>query len=138
MTKWVYDFDEVELAEKETGSWDGVRGLLGGKGANLGDMTRIGVPVPPGFTITADACNAYLEGGDEFLGHGRGRLPFDQMARNEVDQHAVLEEGQRRAAGGNVSDQLTRPGGGLEVLAGEDRGALGHRGFREPMIELGP
>jgi pyruvate,orthophosphate dikinase len=66
MTRWVYDFDEVELAEKTAGSWDDVRGLLGGKGANLGEMTRIGVPVPPGFTITADACNTFLELGDEF------------------------------------------------------------------------
>ncbi len=66
MTKWVYGFDEVELAEKYAGGWDDVRGLLGGKGANLGEMTRIGVPVPPGFTITTEACNAYLELGEEF------------------------------------------------------------------------
>jgi len=57
--KWVYLFDEVEQAEQYTGSWDGVRGLLGGKGANLAEMTRIGVPVPPGFTITTEACIAY-------------------------------------------------------------------------------
>lgn len=59
--KWVYIFHEVELAEKYAGSWDGVRGLLGGKGANLAEMVRIGVPVPPGFTITTEACNAYQE-----------------------------------------------------------------------------
>ena len=59
-TKWVYLFDEVDLAEKKAGTWDGVRALLGGKGANLAEMTRIGVPVPPGFTITTEACNAYL------------------------------------------------------------------------------
>jgi pyruvate,orthophosphate dikinase len=53
--KWVYIFHEVELAEKYAGSWDGVRGLLGGKGANLAEMVRIGVPVPPGFTITTEA-----------------------------------------------------------------------------------
>jgi pyruvate,orthophosphate dikinase len=65
MTKWVYNFDEVEQAEESVGgSWDLVRGLLGGKGANLGEMVRIGVPVPPGFTITTEACNAYL-GNDE-------------------------------------------------------------------------
>ncbi len=63
-TKWVYGFDEIDLAEKAVGGdWDNVRALLGGKGANLGEMTRIGVPVPPGFTITTQACNAYLEGG---------------------------------------------------------------------------
>jgi pyruvate,orthophosphate dikinase len=59
-TKWVYRFDEVDLAEKKMKTWDGVRSLLGGKGANLAEMTRIGVPVPPGFTITTEACNAYL------------------------------------------------------------------------------
>jgi len=59
--KWIYIFNEVELAEKYAGSWDGVRGLLGGKGANLAEMVRIGVPVPPGFTITTEACNAYQE-----------------------------------------------------------------------------
>jgi len=64
--KWIYLFGEVEEAEKYAGSWDGVRGLLGGKGANLAEMTRIGVPVPPGFTITTEACNAYLEGGGKF------------------------------------------------------------------------
>ena len=43
-----------------------MRGLLGGKGANLAEMTRIGVPVPPGFTVTTEACNAYLAGGGAF------------------------------------------------------------------------
>lgn len=67
--KWVYGFDEVELAEASVGgSWDGVRGLMGGKGANLGEMTRVGVPVPPGFTVTTEACNAYLEAGEQFPG----------------------------------------------------------------------
>src|SRR5215470_18162403 len=37
------------------------RSLLGGKGANLAEMTRIGLPVPPGFTITTEACRAYLK-----------------------------------------------------------------------------
>ena len=66
-TKWVYAFNEVEAAEKAAGGdWDSVRGLLGGKGANLGDMTRIGVPVPPGFTISTEACNSYLQAGEDF------------------------------------------------------------------------
>jgi len=64
--KWVYLFDEVDLAEKRAKNWEGVRALLGGKGANLAEMTRIGVPVPPGFTITTEACNAYLAGGGKF------------------------------------------------------------------------
>ncbi len=59
--KWVYLFNEVDLAEAYVGgNWDDVRGLLGGKGANLAEMARIGVPVPPGFSVTTEACNAYL------------------------------------------------------------------------------
>ena len=66
-SKWVYSFGEVAEAQDAVGGeWDDVRALLGGKGANLGDMTRIGVPVPPGFTITTRACNAYLEAGETF------------------------------------------------------------------------
>ncbi|MEM7736029.1 MAG: pyruvate, phosphate dikinase [Deinococcota bacterium] len=60
--KWVYLFNEVNQAETYVGGqWDSVRALLGGKGANLADMTRSGVPVPPGFTVTTEACNAYSE-----------------------------------------------------------------------------
>jgi len=64
--KWVYLFQEVDQAEAYAGSWEAVRGLLGGKGANLAEMTRIGVPVPPGFTVTTEACNAYLAAGETF------------------------------------------------------------------------
>ncbi|MGD8760513.1 MAG: pyruvate, phosphate dikinase, partial [Anaerolineales bacterium] len=64
--KWVYEFGEVDQAEAKAGSWEAVRGLLGGKGANLAEMTRIGVPVPPGFSITTEACNAYLAEGNAF------------------------------------------------------------------------
>jgi pyruvate,orthophosphate dikinase len=60
--RWVYLFDALtELEETvKPKSWDDVRALLGGKGANLAEMTRLGVPVPPGFTVTTQACNAYL------------------------------------------------------------------------------
>jgi len=65
--KWVYLFNEVDQAEKYVGGeWENVRALLGGKGANLAEMTRIQVPVPPGFTITTEACNAYLASGETF------------------------------------------------------------------------
>ncbi|HJS29109.1 MAG TPA: PEP/pyruvate-binding domain-containing protein, partial [Anaerolineales bacterium] len=65
--KWVYLFNEVDQAEAEAGgNWGDVKALLGGKGANLAEMTRIGVPVPPGFTITTEACNAYLAAGNRF------------------------------------------------------------------------
>ena len=83
--KWVYLFDEIDQAEEKAGSWDGVRSLLGGKGANLAEMTRIGVPVPPGFTVTTEACNAYFDAGK--------KLPeglWDQVleAMKEVEKQA--------------------------------------------------
>jgi pyruvate,orthophosphate dikinase len=65
-TKWVYSLDELDQAETSVGGdWDRVRGLLGGKGANLAEMHRLGVPVPPGFTITTEACNTYLAAAGE-------------------------------------------------------------------------
>ncbi|MDZ7800912.1 MAG: pyruvate, phosphate dikinase [Trueperaceae bacterium] len=65
-SKWVYLFRDVDEAERRQNSWEATRALLGGKGANLGDMTRLGVPVPPGFTVTTEACNAYLAEGETF------------------------------------------------------------------------
>ncbi len=62
--KWVYRFEELsECERKAQGSWDKVRGLLGGKGANMAEMVRLGIPVPPGFTVSTEACNAYLAAG---------------------------------------------------------------------------
>jgi pyruvate,orthophosphate dikinase len=55
--KWVYLFEE--------GNRD-MRELLGGKGAGVAEMTKAGLPVPPGFTITTEACNAYYESGKRF------------------------------------------------------------------------
>ncbi|WP_019877885.1 pyruvate, phosphate dikinase [Sporichthya polymorpha] len=54
MPKFVYDFTEGNRDQKD---------LLGGKGANLAEMTNLGLPVPPGFTITTEACQAYLASG---------------------------------------------------------------------------
>ncbi len=56
MVKYVYDFAEGNKDLKD---------LLGGKGANLAEMTNLGLPVPPGFTITTEACQAYLKSGRE-------------------------------------------------------------------------
>jgi pyruvate, orthophosphate dikinase len=65
--KWVYLLDEVDEVEAYVGGdWENVRGLLGGKGANMAEMVRIGIPVPPGFTVTTEACNAYLASGGAF------------------------------------------------------------------------
>jgi pyruvate,orthophosphate dikinase len=62
--KWVYPFDEMEQALSYAGGdWAAVRGLLGGKGANLAEMVRLGIPVPPGYIMTTEACNACLAAG---------------------------------------------------------------------------
>ncbi|HEU5033138.1 MAG TPA: pyruvate, phosphate dikinase [Mycobacteriales bacterium] len=66
-TKYVYDFNEGNRDLKD---------LLGGKGANLAEMTNLGLPVPPGFTITTEACKVYLAEGSE---------PKDLA--EEVDEH---------------------------------------------------
>jgi pyruvate,orthophosphate dikinase len=56
MPRYVYDFDEGDKEQKD---------LLGGKGANLAEMSNLGLPVPPGFTITTEACRYFLEHGEE-------------------------------------------------------------------------
>ncbi|MDQ4059051.1 MAG: pyruvate, phosphate dikinase, partial [Actinomycetota bacterium] len=87
MAKWVYDFEEGSASQKN---------LLGGKGANLAEMTNLGLPVPPGFTITTEACNAYREAGQQFP---EGLL--DQVA----EHRKKLEEKMGRQIG-NASDPL--------------------------------
>jgi pyruvate,orthophosphate dikinase len=65
--KYVYLFSEFdEVMGELDDDWDAVRGLLGGKGANLLDATRLGIPVPPGFTVTTVGCNDYLGAGEHF------------------------------------------------------------------------
>src|SRR5436190_19723817 len=65
-TKFVYDFNEGNRDMKD---------LLGGKGANLAEMTNMGLPVPPGFTISTEACLAYLK---------ENAFPSGLMEENEV------------------------------------------------------
>jgi pyruvate,orthophosphate dikinase len=77
---WVYDFADGDRDQKD---------LLGGKGANLAEMSNLGLPVPPGFTITTEACRAYLQHGSE----------PDGLAE-EVSEHlASLEEAMGRRLG---------------------------------------
>ncbi|MFI1352776.1 pyruvate, phosphate dikinase [Streptomyces sp. NPDC020898] len=78
--KFVYDFTEGNRDLKD---------LLGGKGANLAEMTNLGLPVPPGFTITTEACKTYLDSGDE-----------PAALRDEVSAHLVaLEEAMGKKLG---------------------------------------
>src|SRR5215468_5818469 len=61
MTRFIYGFDEPS---------EGGRDLLGGKGVGLAEMTQLGIPVPAGFTITTDACRAFMASGGEVEGLG--------------------------------------------------------------------
>src|SRR5919204_4859083 len=72
--RYVYDFDEPA---------EGGKDLLGGKGAGLAEMTQLGVPVPAGFTVTTEACRAYMGSGKELPGG----------LEDEIEEHlAALEE----------------------------------------------
>jgi pyruvate,orthophosphate dikinase len=84
--KYVYDFNEGNRDLKD---------LLGGKGANLAEMTNLGLPVPPGFVITTEACQAYLATGDE----------PDELAA-EVSQHLDTLEAAMGKQLGQADDPL--------------------------------
>jgi pyruvate, orthophosphate dikinase len=77
---WVYDFADGDRDQKD---------LLGGKGANLAEMSNLGLPVPPGFTITTEACRAYLTHGAE----------PDGLAEEVTTHLAALEKAMERRLG---------------------------------------
>ena len=83
---WVYDFSEGNRDQKD---------LLGSKGANLAEMTNLGLPVPPGFTITTDACRHYLE---------HGSTPLDLA--DQVTEHLTALEKAMGKTLGDPSDPL--------------------------------
>jgi pyruvate,orthophosphate dikinase len=84
--KFVYDFTEGNKDLKD---------LLGGKGANLAEMTNLGLPVPPGFTITTEACKVYLDSGTE-----------PAALRDEVSAHLEALEGKMGKKLGQADDPL--------------------------------
>nr|WP_181361929.1 pyruvate, phosphate dikinase [Streptomyces sp. MA5143a] len=84
--KFVYDFTEGNK---------GLKDLLGGKGANLAEMTNLGLPVPPGFTITTEACKVYLDSGDE-----------PAALRDEVSAHLEALEKRMGKKLGQADDPL--------------------------------
>jgi pyruvate,orthophosphate dikinase len=86
MTRYVYDFDE---------SSEGGRDLLGGKGIGLAEMTQLGIPVPAGFTITTDACRAFMASGGQVEG-------LDE----EVAEHLARLEEQTGKRFGDADDPL--------------------------------
>ena len=78
MTKWVYSFGDG-VAEGRAGD----RNLLGGKGANLAEMCSLGLPVPPGFTITTEACNWFYANGRSYPGELEAQVTtaLDEVGR---------------------------------------------------------
>ncbi|MEU6594515.1 pyruvate, phosphate dikinase [Streptomyces sp. NPDC046881] len=86
VAKFVYDFTEGNKDLKD---------LLGGKGANLAEMTNLGLPVPPGFTITTEACKVYLESGEE-----------PAALRDEVSAHLDALEAKMGKKLGQADDPL--------------------------------
>jgi pyruvate,orthophosphate dikinase len=69
MTKWVYVFGS---GQADGGADD--KNLLGGKGANLAEMSGLGLPVPPGFTLTTEVCTAYYDAGESYPGELAGQV----------------------------------------------------------------
>ncbi|MFJ9536717.1 pyruvate, phosphate dikinase [Streptomyces sp. NPDC101225] len=86
VAKFVYDFTEGNKDLKD---------LLGGKGANLAEMTNLGLPVPPGFTITTEACKVYLDSGEE-----------PAALRDEVSAHLDALEARMGKKLGQADDPL--------------------------------
>jgi hypothetical protein len=109
--RYVYDFDEPS---------EGGRELLGGKGIGLAEMTQLGVPVPAGFTITTDACRAYLAAGDDQLPDG---LPA------EIDRHIDALEGRAGKRFGDPQDPLL-----VSVRSGA---AISMPGMMDTILNLG-
>jgi pyruvate,orthophosphate dikinase len=110
---WVYYFG---AGESEGGRE--MKELLGGKGANLGEMTRIGVPVPPGFTITTEACRHYLR---------ERELPAG--LREEVDERLRRVESATGKSFGGGEDPLL-----VSVRSG---GAISMPGMMDTILNLG-
>ena len=86
--KWVYRFDEGSAS---------MRDLLGGKGAGVAEMTRAGLPVPPGFTITTEACNAFYARGATFPGRSLGAGGESAQGRREDHRQGVWRRTQSAA-----------------------------------------
>ncbi len=113
-SKMVYAFGP----ERTEGS-GALRPLLGGKGANLAEMTSVGLPVPPGFTITTETCGLYLKNG--------GLVPAGLM--DEVDQHVrVVERATGKVFGSAVNPLL------LSVRSGA---AVSMPGMMDTVLNLG-
>src|SRR6266568_2957504 len=108
--RYVYDFDEPS---------EGGRELLGGKGLGLAEMTQLGIPVPAGFTITTDACRAFMAGGNT--------LP--DGLEDEIDRHVLTLEQRAGKGFGDRGDPLL-----VSVRSGA---AISMPGMMDTILNLG-
>jgi len=83
-TKWVYFF-----GDGQTEGQQGNRNLVGGKGANLAEMVSLGIPVPPGFTITTEACTAFYANNEQWV-EGLEEQVMENLAKLEKSMGAKL------------------------------------------------
>ncbi|GAA4381405.1 pyruvate, phosphate dikinase [Nocardioides caricicola] len=109
MASYVWDFTHGTKDQKD---------LLGGKGANLAEMTRLGLPVPPGFTVTTEACRAFLADGREPDG-----------LEEEIDEHLCALEARIGRRLGDVADPLL-----LSVRSGAK---FSMPGMMETVLDIG-
>src|SRR6476646_8020091 len=109
MTHYVYDFDEPA---------DGGRELLGGKGIGLAEITQLGIPVPAGFTITTEACRAYMASDGEVQG-------LDE----EVAEHIARLEAQTGKRFGDPEEPL--------LVAGRSGAAISMPGMMDTILNVG-
>jgi pyruvate,orthophosphate dikinase len=109
-TRYIYDFDQPS---------EGGRDLLGGKGLGLAEMTQLGIPVPTGFTITTDACRAYMADGK--------KLP--DGLDEEIDEHLRALEEKTGKRFGDASDPLL-----VSVRSGA---AVSMPGMMDTILNLG-
>ena len=94
MTKYVYHFREGNAQ---------MRNLLGGKGANLAEMTRLGMPIPQGFTVTTEACNDYYANGGSISDEIKGQID-EALAALEAETGKKLDKDRFRRDLGGVED----------------------------------
>ncbi len=91
--QWVFLFNDEKGVGKVAKTWQEIRELLGGKGAGLFDMTRAGLPVPPGFTISTEVCTQFVKAGNKIP-----KEAWDQA----LDAMKVLEKQTGKKFGGGV------------------------------------
>jgi len=105
MAKWVYTFGQGK-AEGESG----LRGLLGGKGADLAEMARLGLPVPPGFTITTEVCAYFYENGKQFPAGLTGEVETALACLGQSTGHSFGDEHNPLLVSARSGAKISMPG----------------------------